>query len=261
MEEDVEDIIKEDEEVNVFQDQGQEYGVVDTEQWHTLEDTTGDNASGDNGQLEDRCSDGHQMRSSDDDQARGNVEKICADDFHERCSGYDQENCSNDNAKGDSEEEPKRYNDGRVVPTEKGREFSSTMEELDVKKGLAENEESEEHIVFGGNQTKCCTISSHIKGVNQETREEEDHNVTLSTTEKHKLLRLKADKMYQRNAERMQLKYSKAKRKKIRTFSVGNFVSVKIPRIDRTSTDLHRVPCIVVEVLGKEYHLYRLRYV
>ena len=47
------------------------------------------------------------------------------------------------------------------------------------------------------------------------------------------------------------VEYSKAKRKKICTLSVGNFVSVKIPRIDRTSTDLHRVPCVVVEVLGK----------
>ena len=46
------------------------------------------------------------------------------------------------------------------------------------------------------------------------------------------------------------------KSKKKGTFSVGNFVSVKIPRINRASTDLHRVPCIVVEVLGKEYHLY-----
>ena len=29
--------------------------------------------------------------------------------------------------------------------TEKGREVSSTIEELDVKRGLAENEESEDH--------------------------------------------------------------------------------------------------------------------
>lgn len=57
----------------------------------------------------------------------------------------------------------------------------------------------------------------------------------------------------------MQLKYSKAKRRKVFTFSVGNIVSVRIPRIDRTSTDLYRAPCIVVEVLGKEYLLYRLR--
>ena len=133
------------------------------------------------------------------------------------------------------------------------------MEELDVKRGLEENEESEDHI-FGGNRNKSYTISSHITGVNQD-RKGEDHTVTLSTTEKHKLLHLQAVKMYRRNAERMQLKYSKAKRKKIRTFSVSNFVSVKISRTDRTSTYLHRVPCIVVEVLGKEYHHNRLRYV
>ena len=203
MEEYVEDIIKEDEEVNVLQDQslakGQEDIMVDIEQWHPLENTAGDN-----GQLEERCSDGDEMKSSDDDLTRCNEEKKWTDNFQERCSGDDQENCS----KGDGGEQPKR-----------------------------------------------C---SHITGVNQDSREEEDHNVGLSTTEKHKLLCMKADR---RNAERMQLKYSKAKRKKIRTFSVGNFASVKSPTIDRTSTDFHRVACIIVEVLGKEYHLYRLRYV
>ena len=123
MEEDVEDIIKEDEEVNVLQDQslgkGQEDVIPDIEQWHPLENTTGDNVrSGDNGQLEEKCSDGDKMRSSDDDLARCNEEKICTDDFQERCSGDDQENCSNDNVKGDSEE-PQRYNEGRVAHRER----------------------------------------------------------------------------------------------------------------------------------------------
>ena len=94
MENNVEDIIKEDEEVNVLQDQslskGQEDIMVDIEQWHPM--------AGDNGQLEERCSDGDEMKSSDDDLARCNEEKICTDDFQERCSGNDQENCS----KGDS---------------------------------------------------------------------------------------------------------------------------------------------------------------
>ncbi len=43
------------------------------------------------------------------------------------------------------------------------------------------------------------------------------------------------------------------------TFTVGDFVSIKIPRIDRSSTDLHRLPCVVVEKLGQTHHLYRLR--
>lgn len=59
----------------------------------------------------------------------------------------------------------------------------------------------------------------------------------------------------------MKLKYCKAKRKKVLTFSKGDFVSVKIPRIDRSSTDFHRLPCVVVEKLGSEFHLYRLRYI
>ena len=47
----------------------------------------------------------------------------------ERCSGDDHENCS----EGDGGEQPKRCNAGRVVPTEKGREVSSTTKDLDVK--------------------------------------------------------------------------------------------------------------------------------
>ena len=43
------------------------------------------------------------------------------------------------------------------------------------------------------------------------------------------------------------MKYCKSKRKKVQTFNVGDFVSIKVPRIDRTSTDLYRLPCIVVQ--------------
>ena len=81
----------------------------------------------------------------------------------------------------------------------------------------------------------------------------------LASTEKHKKLREEADKRYRANAEKMQLKYCKGKRKKVRLFCPGNFVSVRIPRIDRASTDRHRLPCVVVERLGKVHHLYRLR--
>lgn len=64
---------------------------------------------------------------------------------------------------------------------------------------------------------------------------------------------------YRRNAERMQLKYAKGRRKKVLTFSQGDFVSLRIPRIDRSSTDAHRLPCVVVERLGSKFHFYRLR--
>ena len=71
--------------------------------------------------------------------------------------------------------------------------------------------------------------------------------------------REQADQFYQHNAERLQQKYTKSKQKKVLTFSVGDFVSLCIPQIDRTSTDFHRLICIVVEKLGKKFHLHRLR--
>ena len=83
----------------------------------------------------------------------------------------------------------------------------------------------------------------------------------LATTHKHIHIREEADKLYLRNAERMRMKYTKCKRKKVLTFSQGNVVSVRIPRIDRTSTDFHRIPCVVVERRGSKFFLYRLRYV
>ncbi len=86
-------------------------------------------------------------------------------------------------------------------------------------------------------------------------------NTPLGTSQKHLKLRQEADARYRANAEKMQLKYCKAKRKKVRTFSPGEYVSIRIPRIDRASTDFHRLPCVVVERLGSEYNLYRLRYV
>ena len=90
--------------------------------------------------------------------------------------------------------------------------------------------------------------------------EEDQVNVScLGTSSKHLVVRKEADERYRLNAERMKMKYCKDKRKKIVTFCCGDFVSVKIPRLDRTSTDLHRLPCVVVQVLGKKHHLYRLR--
>ena len=34
-------------------------------------------------------------------------------------------------------------------------------------------------------------------------------------------------------------------------FKEGDLVTIRIPKIDRTSTDIPRLPCLVVEVRGK----------
>ena len=47
--------------------------------------------------------------------------------------------------------------------------------------------------------------------------------------------------------------------KKVCTFAVGEIISVKVPRINRTCTDVSRIPCVVVEIVGKAKDLYHLR--
>lgn len=79
----------------------------------------------------------------------------------------------------------------------------------------------------------------------------------LATFPKHLEVRQKAHTAYTRNAERMKLKHSK--RVKTHTFAVGEYASLRIPCIDRTSTDLQRLPCVVVQVVGKTQEMYRLR--
>ena len=109
-------------------------------------------------------------------------------------------------------------------------------------------------------------MKEFAKDDNERDEDEEETNTDssarpqLATTRKHIRIREEADKLYLRNAERMRMKYTKCKRKKVLTFSPGDIVSIRIPRIDRTSTDFHRIPCVMVERRGSKFFLYRLRY-
>ena len=78
----------------------------------------------------------------------------------------------------------------------------------------------------------------------------------LATFPKHRLIREKAHALYTKNAERMIRKH--AKNVKTHKFAVGDYASLRIPRIDRTCTDLQRLPCVVVKVIGKAQTMYRL---
>ena len=79
----------------------------------------------------------------------------------------------------------------------------------------------------------------------------------LATTEKHLPVRQIADKEYLKNANRMMVKYNL--KHKVKEFHVGGCVTVRIPRIDRASTDPNRLPCIIVQVIGTARAMYRLR--
>ena len=84
-----------------------------------------------------------------------------------------------------------------------------------------------------------------------------DEQKPLATMKKHLQVREKANIAYRKNVEMMKKKY--AKNSKIMKYKIGDYVSVRIPRIDRASTDLQRLPCVVVGIIGKAQQLYRLR--
>ena len=44
------------------------------------------------------------------------------------------------------------------------------------------------------------------------------------------------------------------------SFVIGESVSLRNPHIDRASSDLSRLPCVVVDIVGGDQSLYRLRY-
>ena len=49
------------------------------------------------------------------------------------------------------------------------------------------------------------------------------------------------------------------RKKVVHTFEVGDSVTDREPRIDHTVTDMHRLPCHVIDKGGIKYLLYRLQ--
>jgi len=59
-------------------------------------------------------------------------------------------------------------------------------------------------------------------------------------------------------ANRMSKFYACKKHKIAQEFNIGDTVSIGIPKIDRTSTDLPRLPCVVVKIHGEKVLSYFL---
>lgn len=79
--------------------------------------------------------------------------------------------------------------------------------------------------------------------------------VTLTTSVRHREIRLEADKNYRKNAEKMSLQYSKRKRHQANRYVAGDVVSVRIPRNERSASDMSRLICCVIEVKNNLYRL------
>ncbi|KAL5503594.1 hypothetical protein EMCRGX_G010567 [Ephydatia muelleri] len=120
---------------------------------------------------------------------------------------------------------------------------------LHAEVSAAESETTEREVLeknddeLNGNELKC-------NGKRKCLRED-----ALSTSLKHKKIRIKADRKYLSSAKKMAERYNK--QHSTLSFVIGESVSVRIPRIDRASSDLSRLPC-VVEIVGDQ-SLYRLR--
>ena len=56
-----------------------------------------------------------------------------------------------------------------------------------------------------------------------------------------------ADNEYRKNAERMKIQYAKRKRHQIKTYSAGECHSIRIPKNERSSTDMPRLLCYILE--------------
>ena len=86
-----------------------------------------------------------------------------------------------------------------------------------------------------------------------------DEDITDSTA-KHFKVREEADANYRANAERMKLKYSKRKRVTQETFNEGDLVTIRVPKIDRSSTDQPRLVTKVASTRGKDGNVwYKLK--
>jgi hypothetical protein len=80
-----------------------------------------------------------------------------------------------------------------------------------------------------------------------------DHDTTVHTKIRKKAL----DNSYH-SAARMSTYYNKKKGMKVQTFHIGDKVTVSIPKLDRSKTDVPRLPCVIAHVYGDKVKTYCL---
>lgn len=88
--------------------------------------------------------------------------------------------------------------------------------------------------------------------------ETEGEPVFSVTSPRRKFIRKNVTESLAKNAERMKVKYSKKKRIKVADYAVGDKVTVKIPKLDRNSTDSKRLKGIIVKKSAGCSPIYRI---
>jgi len=78
----------------------------------------------------------------------------------------------------------------------------------------------------------------------------------LTICDRRKSIKEEADFEYRKNAKRMKLQYAKKKRQQIATYKAGDPVTLRIPRSERSKTDMTRLLCYMLKV---SHGLHRLQ--
>ena len=81
---------------------------------------------------------------------------------------------------------------------------------------------------------------------------------TSAWSEQRSEARKRAHAATLKSAERMSAVYNSNKKRRVQTFVVGDNVSVAIPALDRTSTDVRRLPGQVTAVKGDKVQMYEV---
>ena len=99
-------------------------------------------------------------------------------------------------------------------------------------------------------------LPSQVSNTTDEQQEEEDDSHSKATI--HTAIRKKVCDNTCLAAAHMAVKYNKKKGVKTQVFSVGDKVTIGIPKMDRTKTDMPRLPCEITEVFGDKVKTYTL---
>ena len=91
-----------------------------------------------------------------------------------------------------------------------------------------------------------CHNDPHLR----EAETEPDSESEPDDQSRHTVVRKRAFWKTMQAAERMEHFYNKKKRIKIATFSVGDVVSVGVPKLDRATTDMKRILAMITQVHG-----------
>ena len=156
------------------------------------------------------------LRSADEEE--GQTETINTTE-HENTQSAPPSDSQNEKAHGDNEA-PRTFFDAEATATE-------TVD-------ATENKESY-------NAPESGSI------LREELEDEANTNSQTDPTSKHFRVREEADANYKANAEKMKLKYSKRKRVTHEQFTGGDFVTVRVPKIDRSSTDQPRLVARIIQ--------------